>query len=144
MNRQCIDCGGVLPEERFSVRCSPCWIKHEAARNRAKVRAHRERARAGARALPPTSGGRLPTDEDLAWLSRVDQGLADLVRQSVLLLRAGRTPTDPEVARFAIAAVQRYDSLGMDFVERGKGLPGADDAIGEWDGFFDSVRKALR
>jgi hypothetical protein len=143
MNRQCVTCGTLLPEGARSPYCLPHYLEHQKERNRAKVRAYRERAR-NARPTPPNPDQpRLPTEVDLGWLDWMDSELGATTRRAVELLNAGCTTDEPEVIQLAVRALHRYDSIRDAIEARARPQQGGDWQITNWGGFFESVRKVF-
>jgi hypothetical protein len=140
MNPQCLTCGSLLPEGARSPYCLPHYLEHQKARNRAKVRAYRERARNGP---PNPDQPHLPTEVDLGWLDWMDPELGGTIRRVVGMLNGGRTTDDPEVIELAGRALQRYDSIQAAIEDRARPQEGGDWQITNWRGFFDSVRRAF-
>jgi hypothetical protein len=143
MNRQCAACGTPLPVGARSPYCLPHYLEHQKERNRAKVRAYRERARNAPPSPPNPDQPHLPTEVDLGWLDWMDSDLGRTIRRVVGMLNGGRGTDDPEVIELAGRALQRYDSIQAAIEDRARPQQGGDWQITNWRGFFESVRRVF-
>jgi len=143
MTRQCVGCGIALPDGGRSPRCLGCWTGHQKERNRAKVRAHRQRALNALNRLDATNRPHLPSETDLGWLDRMDAELGGTIRRVVEMRKGGRPPDDSYVLRLASEALHRFASIRGAIEDRARTREDGASQFTNWDGFFESVRKAV-
>lgn len=160
VRRQCALCQAVLPTDWRPPLCPTCRLAYQQERNRANVRAYRERRRAAAATYlpglradgpvapetpdtPSEDETHSPTESDLTWLAGLNVGLAQPVRQALNLLSTGRDVQDPQVLELARWIVARYDLMRPMFDERARLWPDPENRAEAWRGFFESVRRLV-
>lgn len=142
ISRQCSRCQSGLPTGWRPPLCPACRPVHQRARNLAKVRAFRERARSSRAVRDPE--GRPPTEEELDWLDSLGlDELWELVERACELQSEGRLVPDPELMDLARRIVTAYDASRVEFDHRATLIPGPAGIADLWRGFFESARRLV-